>query len=198
MAWLELAHQAIQGDAKAVAAGYPAVANPSAEEVGMAVGAAEEAVAAVLDARRAEKEAREALKAQRKEANQLIRKIVTELDHTLCHLKPPAQRDIERSYGLHYEKTQSGDGEEAVGEPQTAAMEEATAVEPAGETAAISGTHMAMPAPVSGSRDGDGGTAVDETLLLSESDGHGEEGRRLEAVTTSGRLEAVTMNLRAH
>ncbi|NKQ35550.1 MAG: hypothetical protein HF973_08040 [Chloroflexi bacterium] len=92
----------IQGDAAAVAAGFPAVVNPSVTELQTALAAAETAVNDIALYDRAYDDAQKSLADLRPQADDLCQRIVSELRFTLYNLDPASQRRVMRTYGARY------------------------------------------------------------------------------------------------
>jgi ElaB/YqjD/DUF883 family membrane-anchored ribosome-binding protein len=108
--WLGIADHLARGDAEAVAAGYPAMSNPSAAEITAVLAAARLEAEEANTADRVYDAAQEQLAALRTQADQLIDDILAELRYTLRRKDAPSQRRIMRSYGAVYTYLQ--------GEPQ--------------------------------------------------------------------------------
>ncbi len=101
-AGLKLAKQLMSGDAKAVDAGHPAMANPSAVEVSEALQKARTEVGEVATADRAYDEAQTAVAGLREEADELIEEVMRDLRYHLHKLEPASRRRIMRSYGAEF------------------------------------------------------------------------------------------------
>jgi len=100
--WLATAAEVIAGDAQAVAAGYPAMVNPSAAELQTVLTAAQQEADEVAPADRAYDEAQEAVAALRPQADELIQEVVDELRFNLRKHDAPSQRRIMRTYGASF------------------------------------------------------------------------------------------------
>jgi len=100
--WLLIAAHVVQGEAEAVAAGWPPMGNPSAAELTAVLEAAQTAVDRVTTADRAYDQAQEALAARRAHADQLIAEIMTELRFALRRHDAASQRRILRRYGATF------------------------------------------------------------------------------------------------
>jgi hypothetical protein len=98
--WLERAAHIVAGDARAVAAGYPPMQNPSAAELDAVLQAALQAARTAPAADRAYDEAQEQSAALRSRANALVRDVIAELRFALRRKDEPSQRRIMRSYGV--------------------------------------------------------------------------------------------------
>lgn len=96
------ADKIVQGDADAVAAGYPAMASPSAEEVVPILADARKQAGDVPAADRAYDDAQTAVAAQRPAADLLIDDIRADLLSSLRRQDAPSQRRIMRNYGLTF------------------------------------------------------------------------------------------------
>ena len=100
--WLALAAQVVQGDADAVAAGHPAMVNPSAARLQAVLAATMTEAEDVAMADRAYDEAQEAVAALRPRADELIEDVMAELRFNLRKKDPPSQRRIMRTYGARF------------------------------------------------------------------------------------------------
>jgi hypothetical protein len=100
--WLATAVEVIAGDAEAVAAGYPAMTNPSAAELQTILTAAQQEADQVAPADRAYDEAQEAVAALRPQADELIQDVMDELRFNLRKRDAPSQRRIMRTYGASF------------------------------------------------------------------------------------------------
>jgi hypothetical protein len=92
----------VKGDADAVAAGYPAMANPSAAEVSAVLATARLQAADVPTADRAYVDAQVAIAAQRPRADSLIEDVMADLRSSLRRYDEPTQRRIMRTYGATF------------------------------------------------------------------------------------------------
>ena len=92
----------VQGDAAAVAAGFPAMINPSATELKAQIDNARTEAADVAGADRAYDEAQEAAENLREHADDLIDDIAAELRFNLRKKDPASRRRIMRTYGVKY------------------------------------------------------------------------------------------------
>jgi len=108
---LSAADKIVQGDADAVAAGYPAMANPSAKEIEPILADARTQASDVPAADRAYDDAQAAVAAQRPAADLLIDDIRADLLSSLRRQHAPSQRRIMRNYGLVFVSL-SGEPEE--------------------------------------------------------------------------------------
>jgi hypothetical protein len=100
--WLATAAEVVAGDAEAVAAGYPAMTNPSAAELQAVLTAAQQEADEVAPADRAHDEAQEAVADLRPQADELIQDVVDELRFNLRKRDAPSQRRIMRTYGASF------------------------------------------------------------------------------------------------
>jgi hypothetical protein len=99
---LQCADAIVKGDADAVAAGFPAMANPSAIEVTAILGNARRQAADVPTADRAYVDAQQAIAAQRPAADELIEDVMADLHSSLRRYDPPTQRRLMRTYGATF------------------------------------------------------------------------------------------------
>ncbi len=120
--WLSYAHLFVEGDAAAVAAGYPPMVNPSATEVQAELTAASAEVADVSAADAGVDEAQAAAAAEATQADALIGDLVDYLEFYLRRLDAPSQRRIMRRYGVkfYYRPGEPPDPEDAPVEPPPA------------------------------------------------------------------------------
>ncbi len=109
--WLTIAKEVVGGDARAVAAGYLAMVNPSAEELDTVVQIAEAEYDDVAMADREYDKAQEELANLRPTADQLAQEVMDELRFTLRKKDNPSQRRIMRTYGATF-KYAEGEPEE--------------------------------------------------------------------------------------
>ncbi len=100
--WLALAAQVVQGDADAVAAGYPPALDPSAADLAAVLESTRAEVKDVAMADRAYDEAQKAVAALRPQADELITDVVAELRFTLRKQEASNQRRTMRTYGAHF------------------------------------------------------------------------------------------------
>jgi hypothetical protein len=98
--WLIWAERIVAGDAQAVAAGLPPMANPASAEVQTVLDQASTEAADVSEADRVYDEAQAALSELRGQASDLIDQVVTYLQLALRKLDPSSQRRIMRTYGV--------------------------------------------------------------------------------------------------
>ncbi|HEY3662449.1 MAG TPA: hypothetical protein VGL24_04785 [Chthoniobacterales bacterium] len=96
------ADKIIQGETDAVAAGYPAMANPSAAEIVPILANARVQDADVPPADRTHDDTQAAVAAQRATADLLIEDIRADLLSSLRRLDAPSQRRVMRNYGLTF------------------------------------------------------------------------------------------------
>lgn len=97
-----LADGLVNGEIDAVAAGFPAMANPSAAEVATVLATARLQAADVPGADRAYGEAQVAIAAKRAQADETISDIMDDLRSSLRRLDAPTQRRIMRGYGATF------------------------------------------------------------------------------------------------
>ena len=100
--WLNMGRSLIQGDAAAVAAGFPAVVNPSVAELQTALDTAATAVNNIAAYDRAYDDAQKSLAELRLQADDLCQRTISELRFTLYNLDPASRRRIMRTYGARY------------------------------------------------------------------------------------------------
>ncbi len=100
--WLQAAQTCIEGDAAAVLAGYPAMANPSAAELALVRSAAFTESNDVADADREYDLALAAADALVPEVDLVIEDMMAELRFNLRRMDYPSQRRIQRSYGATF------------------------------------------------------------------------------------------------
>jgi len=92
----------VNGEAAAVAAGFPAMANPSAAEVQTALDSYRKESGEVVPADATVRQAQAAAAAQRDAADELISDVKDELTHALRKLGGPAQRRVLRLFGFKF------------------------------------------------------------------------------------------------
>lgn len=100
--WLTLAAKMIDGDAKAVTAGYPAMLNPAADELQTVLDKAGQELGDVAGVDREYDAAQEALAELRPGADEIINEILAELRFNLRKKDAASQRRIMRTYGATY------------------------------------------------------------------------------------------------
>ncbi len=100
--WLDFAAQIEKGAAEAVAAGYPAMSNPSAAEVVEALTRAQAELNQVSGFDRAYDQAQEDVAELRAQADAHIQEVMAQLRFTLRKKDEPSQRRIMRSYGAKF------------------------------------------------------------------------------------------------
>lgn len=98
-----LARQLIAGDAAAIAAGLPAMQNPSAAELLQALETATREADEIIPADRGLQALLEKVRASRPRAAELVQEVLDELRHATRKLEPGTARDIMRSYGVTFE-----------------------------------------------------------------------------------------------
>ena len=114
--WYALAASMIDGDAKAVEAGYPPMQNPSAEDLKELLDKARAEKNDVSDADRQYDKAQEDVEELRAKADELISDVIDDLRYFLRKKDEPSQRRIMRSYGVTFKYLQ--------GEPEDEMPEE--------------------------------------------------------------------------
>ncbi len=107
----------MQGDAEAVAAGYPPMANPSAAELQAVLETARSEVGDVAVADRAYDQAQAAVAALRAEADDWVAEVMGQLRLHLRRQEPPSQRRIMRTYGARFRYLPGEPEDEGFDEP---------------------------------------------------------------------------------
>lgn len=92
----------VKGEAAAVAAGFPAMVNPSAAEVKTALESYQKESGEVVPADAVVRQAQAAAATQRDVADELIADVKDELTHALRKLGGPAQRRVLRLFGFKF------------------------------------------------------------------------------------------------
>lgn len=92
----------MDGDAQALAAGHPAMQNPSAAEVAAVLADARVQAADMPRAGRLYDEAQAAIAALRPRADELIAEVMADLRYTLRKQDEPGQRRVMASYGATF------------------------------------------------------------------------------------------------
>ena len=100
--WLTMAENVVEGDAQAVAAGFDAMANPSAAELDAVRATTQTEVDEVAPADRQYDEAQEEAATLRPQADELILEVIDSLRFTLRKKDAPSQRRIMRTYGATF------------------------------------------------------------------------------------------------
>ena len=100
--WLDFAASLVKGDADAVAAGYPAMSNPSAAEVAAQLVLAQAEFNQVGTTDRAYDTAQEAVSTLRPQADALIQEVMEQLRFNLRKKDEASQRRIMRTYGAKF------------------------------------------------------------------------------------------------
>ena len=101
--WLKLGADLILGDAKAVTDGYPAMLNPSAVELQVALEKAKKDFDELAMADRAYDQAQAVVANLRPQAEEYINEIYDHLAFALRKMDNPSQRRVMRTYGYKYE-----------------------------------------------------------------------------------------------
>jgi hypothetical protein len=119
--WLLCAEACVQGDAEAVAAGYPPMANPTAAEVASVLADARAEKDDVAEADRVLDLALADLEVLAPQADALITDVMDELRFNTRRMSYPSQRRIQRGYGARFRPVRGEepetDTDEADGEP---------------------------------------------------------------------------------
>ena len=100
--WLALAARVVQGDANAVAAGYPPALDPSAADLAAVLEATKSEVGDVAMADRAYDAAQKAVAALRPQADELIADVIAELGFMLRKEEASNRRRTMRTYGARF------------------------------------------------------------------------------------------------
>lgn len=100
--WLDFAASLVKGDADAVAAGYPAMSNPSAAEVAAQLVLTQAEFNQVGTTDRAYDTAQEAVSTLRPQADALIQDVMDQLRFNLRKKDEASQRRIMRTYGAKF------------------------------------------------------------------------------------------------
>ncbi len=100
--WLALAAQVVQGDANAVAAGYPPALDPSAADLAAVLKATKSEVKDVAMADRAYEAAQKAVAALRPQADELIADVIAELNFSRRKEEASNRRRTMRTYGARF------------------------------------------------------------------------------------------------
>lgn len=100
--WIVMGQQLVAGDAQAVAAGYPAMVNPSATDLNTLVQEAQTEKDDVAIADREYDQAQEAMAALRVQADEMISEVMAQLRYVLRRLDASSQRRIMRTYGAEF------------------------------------------------------------------------------------------------
>ena len=112
--WLTLAENIVQGEAQAVAAGYPALLEPTVADLQIALTAARTAVSQREAAKSAYETAANTLSDLRLTADELIADVMSDLRYVLRKETAAHRRDIMRSYGARFsEKAEDTSNEES-------------------------------------------------------------------------------------
>jgi len=117
--WFVLADKIIDGDAKAVAAGYPAMQNPDVEELKEAKENALEERKDISVVDRVYDDAQAEVEGLRPRAIELIDDVMADLRHSLRKLDEPSQRRIMRSYGATFKYYNGEPEDEEIQEEDT-------------------------------------------------------------------------------
>jgi hypothetical protein len=118
--WLDFAAGVVKGDADAVAAGYPAMINPSAAEVAAQLALAQAEFNQVGNTDRAYDVAQEAVSTLRPETDALIQEIMDQLRFNLRKKDDASQRRVMRSYGAKftYASGETPDADDSTPDPK--------------------------------------------------------------------------------
>lgn len=115
------ADRIVKGEVDAVAAGFPAMANPSAAEVAAVLAEARLEAKDVPTADRQYDDAQAAIAALRPEADRLIEEGIAALRYQLRRMDAPSQRRVQRRYGYTFAYLPGEPTEEEPAEPAPAA-----------------------------------------------------------------------------
>jgi len=97
-----LAAKVIEGDSKAVGAGYSMAVCPSAAELGTILAAAQKEANDVAQADRQLDKAYKDMAVVREQADEIIDDIIAELEYNLRKLEPSNRRRVMRTYGVSF------------------------------------------------------------------------------------------------
>ena len=116
--WIQIGTEMVTGDANAVTNGYPAILNPSAPELQIAIDNAQGDLDKISTADRAYDQAQAAVAVHRPQADEFIDEIFDQLVFALRKMDNPSQRRVIRTYGYHYEYSPGEPPEEVPGKPE--------------------------------------------------------------------------------
>ncbi|WP_282013983.1 hypothetical protein [Marinifilum flexuosum] len=117
---LKTSENIVKGDANAIAAGFPAMANPSAEEIGVVLTAAKKEMAEIVPADRAYEMVQKELDQMREPIDDLIRDIADYIQFAGRKDKTSNVRRKMRTYGFRYQYLKNEPQDEEVVETETA------------------------------------------------------------------------------
>ncbi|RKD98506.1 hypothetical protein [Marinifilum flexuosum] len=117
---LKTGENIVKGDANAIAAGFPAMANPSAEELGVVLTAAKKEMAEIVPADRAYEMVQKELGEMRMPIDELIREIADYIQFAGRRDNPSNVRRTMRTYGFEYRYLKNEPVEEDIVETETA------------------------------------------------------------------------------
>ena len=115
--WIQMGNEVVTGDTSAVAAGYPAILNPSIVELQTAIDKAQSDLNEVSAADRAYDLAQAAVAEHRPQADEFINEIYDQLMFALRKMDNPSQRRVIRTYGYNYEYSPDEPPEEVPAAP---------------------------------------------------------------------------------
>ncbi len=110
--WLVVGQKMVEGDKKAVEAGYPAMTNPSAAELDAVLKIARTESNDVAMADREYDKAQEKVEKLRPQAEDIIDDVMAELRFNLRKLDDPSRRRIMRTYGAEFKYLKGEPGDE--------------------------------------------------------------------------------------
>lgn len=175
--WLQAAQTCVNGDAAAVLAGYPAMANPSAAELATVLAAATTESIDVADADREYDLAMAAADALVADVDMVIEDVMAELRFNLRRMDYPSQRRIQRSYGATFRtlpgEPSEGDQTQTIGSGNGMQLE-------------FTGTLTALPVEA-GSL-----TATDGTEVFTDTDNGNGTGQLLGSAGGTGNINYST------
>jgi hypothetical protein len=106
--WLEMAQELLEGDASAIAQGFPAMTNPDAAEVREILDQARERVTVTDESSLANKEVQARLRDQRVVIHNMIRVLAASLRTALVGSSPSYRRDVMRKFGFTFTNDSTG------------------------------------------------------------------------------------------
>ena len=100
--WLEVANELVEGEKKAVEAGYPPMDNPSIDTVSTPLAKARKRCGKADDAHLAYMATQKELHALRDQVDQLIMDLAANLNYNLSKMPAATRRQVMRRYGFNY------------------------------------------------------------------------------------------------
>ncbi|PXY02164.1 hypothetical protein DF185_05835 [Marinifilum breve] len=117
---LKTSENIVKGDVNAIAAGFPAMANPSAEEIGDVLTASQKEMAEIVPADRAYEMVQKELDQMREPIDDLIREIADYIQFAVRKDKSSNVRRKMRTYGFRYQYLKNEPQDEEEVETETA------------------------------------------------------------------------------